>query len=394
MAVLLAGYATFSMIYAVQSLLPELARAFHVPEGSAGLVISMTTGPMAVLILAAGPLADRFGRRPLIILFMAVATLLSLVSAYIPAWKIFLLFRFLLGMTLAGVPAIVMAYIGEEVEPGSTPGAFGLYVAGSGLGSMIGRLGSAITADQIGWRDTLALVAVLAMVATLLFWLLAPRPRAFEPKKPTVRGLVDSTRMLFRDPVIVALYFEAFLMTGSFIAAYNFIGFRLIAPPYSLPSSIAGGIFLLYLSGSVCAVMTGRMINRFGRERVLPGAYAIMSAGALISLASPLLFALLGMAILTIGFFVAHATASGWVAQRGHYQRGHATAFYLSSFYVGSSIVGGTAGIAWHAGHWTGVGLYIFAMMSLAVVVALWIRRRVGTEKPQPLEGEGGIAVG
>ena len=62
----MAGYATISIIYAVQSMLPELARAFAIPEGSTSLVISMTTGPMAVLILGAGPLAERFGRRPLI----------------------------------------------------------------------------------------------------------------------------------------------------------------------------------------------------------------------------------------------------------------------------------------------------------------------------------------
>ena len=348
----MAGYATFSIIYAVQSMLPELARAFAIPEGSTGLVISMTTGPMAVLILGAGPLAERFGRRPLIILFMGVATCLSLASAFAPSWKAFLALRFLMGVALAGVPAIVMAYIGEEVEPGSTPAAFGVYVAGSGIGSMMGRLGSAVTAEQLGWRGTLLLVALLAVLATALFWILAPRQRRFEPRRPTLRALVESTRALVGDRVILALYAEAFLMTGSFTAAYNFIGFRLIAPPYSLPPSIAGGIFLLYLSGSACAVMTGRMITRFGREGVLPLAYATMVTGALVSMARPLPLAIAGMAILTIGFFVAHATASGWVTQRGRQQRGHATALYLSSFYIGSSVGGGAAGLAGPCGRW------------------------------------------
>lgn len=73
------------------------------------------------------------------------------------------------GIALAGVPAMAMAYVAEEVDAASVDAAMGLYIAGSALGGMGGRLASSLLASIAGWRAALALVEVVGLIMTEAF---------------------------------------------------------------------------------------------------------------------------------------------------------------------------------------------------------------------------------
>ncbi|KTW17118.1 membrane protein, partial [Sphingomonas sanguinis] len=139
-AMLFAGFATFSTLYAVQPLMPLLAAHYRISAEASSLAVSLATGPLAVGILVAGAVSDRLGRRSLMVAAMMTAALLTLAAAVVPGWYGFLALRFLAGLALAGVPAVAMAYVAEEVDAASIGSAMGLYIAGSGLGGMGGRL--------------------------------------------------------------------------------------------------------------------------------------------------------------------------------------------------------------------------------------------------------------
>ena len=67
LAMLFAGFSTFSLLYSVQPLLPEFARDFDLTAEAASLAVSLATGPLAVAILSAGLVSDRIGRRPIMV---------------------------------------------------------------------------------------------------------------------------------------------------------------------------------------------------------------------------------------------------------------------------------------------------------------------------------------
>ncbi|MBL7439254.1 MFS transporter, partial [Escherichia coli] len=69
-----------------------------------------------------------------------------------PGWGTLLALRLLTGIALAGMPAVAMAYVSEEVEPHSVGPAMGLYIAGSAIGGMAGRLGVSLLTELIDWR--------------------------------------------------------------------------------------------------------------------------------------------------------------------------------------------------------------------------------------------------
>jgi YNFM family putative membrane transporter len=374
LAMLFAGFSTFSLLYSVQPLLPLFAAQFGLTAEGASLAVSLATGPLAIGILFAGFVSDRVGRRPLMIAAMFAAGALTLAAAIVPGWSGLLVLRFLTGVALAGVPAVAMAYVAEEVDSGSVGAAMGLYIAGSALGGMAGRLVVSIVADLEGWRWALAAVGVAGLAMAEAFRRLAPLSRNFTPSVGRPGALLRSAGSLFTDRAMPLLYLEAFLLMGVFVTIYNYAGFRLMSPPYGLSQAAVGGVFLLYVLGSVSSAKFGTLAGRLGRRKVFWIPVVLLIAGVALTAMTPLLLVIAGIAVVTIGFFGAHSIASAWVGRRAQGSRGQAAAFYLFFYYMGSSVLGSAGGFAWtHAG-WPGVTAFCLLLGVAALVIGLVLR--------------------
>ncbi|MCJ2184805.1 MFS transporter [Novosphingobium sp. 1949] len=375
LAMLLAGLSTFALLYCTQPLLPHFSRAYGLSAEQASLAVSLATGPMAFVLLVAGMVSDRLGRRPLMIASLLLAALLTTVLGFLPGWDSLLVARFGCGLALAGMPAVAMAYISEEVDDGAVGRAMGLYIGGSAVGGMSGRLLVSVLTQWLGWRDALSLTGLAGLAIALLFWRVLPPSRQFEPRRHSFLGYAAGFARLFADKALPWLFLEAFLLMGAFISIYNYAGYRLIAPPYALSQTEVGLIFLLYLLGSFSSALAGHLSSRFGPRRSLWLPLVLFVAGIALTAARPLALVVAGIAVVTVAFFAAHAIASSWVGRRARQDRAQATASYLFAYYMGSSLLGSSGGYAWtHAG-WSGVALFTGALMGIALLVALRLAR-------------------
>jgi YNFM family putative membrane transporter len=392
LALVIAGLATFSVLYSVQALLPALAASFHVSAEGASLVISMATGAMAVTLLVASVISDRIGRQQLMTGSLFAAASLTVLSAVLPGWHTLLITRFLTGVALAGIPAIAMAYAAEEVHPGSIGGAMGLYIAGAAIGGMAGRLGASVICDLFGWRIALASVGVSGLMGAAVFSWAAPPSRAFVARQHDWRSFLESVKSLSGDAALPWLYAEAFLLMGTFVTIYNYAGFHLLSAPYSLSQTAVGAIFLFYIVGSFSSTWFGHLAGRLGRRRIFWIPILILLGGVALTTASPLVCIIIGIGVVTFGYFGAHSVASSWVSRRGGANSAQAAAFYLCSLYLGSSILGSAGGIAWSRAGWIGVAAFTGALVVLALGIAIRLiaveplpQNRVVTEKVDTL---------
>jgi YNFM family putative membrane transporter len=374
LAMLFAGFSTFSLLYSAQPLLPLFAHDFQLSAEVASLAVGLATGPLAIGILIAGALSDRVGRRPMMVTAMFLAGGFSLATAAAPGWPALLALRFLTGVALAGVPAVAMAYVAEEVDPASVGSAMGLYIAGSAIGGMAGRLGVSLLTDLAGWRGAVAAVGIGGLAMAEAFRRLAPPSRHFTPavQSPSevARGFLD----LFRDRAMPLLFVEAFVLMGVFVSLYNYAGFRLMAAPYLLGHAAVGAIFLLYLLGSASSAWFGGVAGRMGRRRVFWVPVVLLIAGVALTAAQPLALVIAGIGIATIGFFGAHSIASAWVGRRALGQRGQAAAMYLFFYYAGSSVLGSVGGIAWTRWGWPGVAWFCTTLGAVALAIGFFLR--------------------
>jgi len=371
LALVIAGLSTFALLYSVQSLLPVFARDFHVSAAESSLVVSLATGSMALMLLIASVISDRVGRREMMVMSLFAGAILTIVSAALPSWHALLFTRFLTGIALSGIPAIAMTYLAEEVDAKTIGGTMGLYIAGAAIGGMVGRIGSSVIADWLGWRAAVGSIGAICLIGAFVFRWAAPTSRSFVSRRHDLASVLASIHILRRDAGLPWLYAEGFLLMGSFITIYNYVSFRLLAPPYSMSQSAVGAIFLFYIVGSFVSTWFGQLAGRLGRRRVFWIPILVFLAGVGMTAATPLFVVVAGIGVATAGYFGAHSVASSWVGRRGHAAPAQAAAFYSFFMYVGSSVLGSAGGVAWSRAQWPGVAVFTIVLLVLALAVAI-----------------------
>ncbi|MVU83938.1 MFS transporter [Nocardia sp. ET3-3] len=367
-ALFAAGLTTFAAMYSTQSLLPSLSAAFAVPPAHAALAVSLTTGFLALAIVPAGVLAARIGRTKVMIGSAIAASALGLLLPLAPTLNVLLALRAVQGIVLAGVPAVAMAYLAEEIGAAGLGAAMGVYIAGTTIGGLAGRLIPSITLGVASWRWAEVSVSIAAALCTVWFARTLPPSRGFTPRPAGLGTLLGDLGRQLRDRGLLALFGLAFLLMGSFVSVYNFLGYRLTHRPFDMPAALAGSVFVLYLAGTAASAYAGRLADRRGHHRILVAALALMVAGALITIPDHLSTVLLGVLLFTTGFFGAHTVASAWVGTLAE-NRGAASSLYMFAYYLGSAVVGSAAGIAYAAGGWLGLVACVTALFVIAAIL-------------------------
>ncbi|MBG0852960.1 MFS transporter [Streptomyces spinoverrucosus] len=374
-ALFLAGVATFALLYSTQALLPLISGEFGVTASEASWTVAASTGGLALFVLPMSALSERFGRRTVMTASLAVAVAVGLLVPFTPNLTALVVLRAVQGAALAGLPASATAYLAEEVRPKALITAIGLFVAGNSVGGMSGRVITGWVAQEWGWRAALGVIGVIAVGCAVAFRLLLPAPRHFKPGSLRPRVLARTVRDHLANPLLCRLYAIGALFMTVFGGVYTVIGYRLTEAPFSLPQGIIGSIFLIYLVGTVSASTAGRLVGRLGRRGALYAAGATTAAGLLLSLAGSLPFVLLGLVLITGGFFAGHAVASSAVSKTAVHGRAQAAALYQSAYYVGSSAGSTVGAIAFHAGGWTGtVGVGLLAVLGVVTITVFGTR--------------------
>ena len=380
LALFSAGFATFALLYCVQPLMPVFAREFHVNAAQSSLPLSLTTGLIAPAMIVAGAFSEARGRKGIMVASLGASAVLTVACAFSWRWGALLTFRAIAGITFAGLPAISMAYLAEEVHPTSLGLAMGLAIGGNGLGGMIGRLVTSFITDLSSWRWAMGTIGLLGVVATIIFWKSLPPSRHFVAH-PMRAGVLARTMMRqLRDPGLVALFAQGFLIMGVFVTTYNYATYHLLDPPYSLSQSAAGLIFVVYLAGIFASAWIGARAARVGRRRMLLAMLGLMLAGVGLTALSPLASVVLGIAVVTFGFFGAHSVASTWVGLRAKQAKAQASALYLFFYYMGSSIAGAAGGLFWEHAHWWGVVAFVTGLLFVALLIGVETSDFSGTD--------------
>ncbi|OIJ65068.1 MFS transporter [Streptomyces mangrovisoli] len=374
-ALFLAGVATFALLYSTQALLPLISGGFGVSASEASWTVAAATGGLALFVLPMSALSERFGRRTVMTASLAVAVSVGLLVPFAPSIGALVVLRALQGAALAGLPASATAYLAEEVRPKALVTAIGLFVAGNSVGGMSGRVVTGWVAQAWGWRVAVAVIGLVAVGCAVAFRLLLPAPRHFTAGSLRPRVLAGTVRDHLSNPLLRRLYAIGALFMTVFGGVYTVIGYRLTEAPFGLPQGIVGSIFLVYLVGTVSASTSGRLVGRLGRRGALYLAGTTTAAGLLLSLAGTLPLVLLGLVLITAGFFAGHAVASSAVGRTATHGRAQAAALYQSAYYIGSSVGSTVGALAFHARGWSGtVGVGLLAVVGVMTITLLGTR--------------------
>ncbi len=377
-AVVFAGFCAFLALYAPQPLLPLLGQAFHKSPAEVSLIVSISTLAVALAAPFAGTVADRWGRKRVIVpatLLLAVPTLLAATST---SFAQLLFWRFWQGIFTPAIFAVTVAYINDEWTEG-TGGAVAAYVTGTVIGGFCGRMLTALVAAHFSWQWSFISLGVLTAAGGLAIWAWLPqdRRRARHPHSAT-RAIVRH----LQNPPLVATYAAGFAVLFSLLAIFTYVNFHLAAPPFGLGTSALGFLFVVYLVGAVVTPYAGRWIDRLGHRAAFSLAMAMAVVGGLVTLIPWLPAIVAGLAIACTGVFISQSAANAYIGVVAREAKAAAVGLYVTFYYLGGSFGAAIPGHFWSLGGWPAcIGLITFVQLA-----TIWIACRYWRDVPRCAE--------
>ena len=361
-------------MYVTQAVLPSITADFGISPTVAALSVSATTGALALSVIPVGILSERLGRYRILQISVMAATFLSLLVAIAPGVGSLLLMRALQGVAVAGVPAVIMTYLAEEIDAKHLPRVMGFYISGTSIGGLFGRLIPGAVLEFADWRVAVLTSGGVSVLIGLAMLVLLPPSRNFTPKKITVSHELAAFAGHFRSPVLLGLFVLPFLLMGAFVSLYNYLGFHLIGE-YGLPESLAAAVFVIYLSGTWSSARAGRAVQSYGQGRVLTVSMVLALAGLLLMFIPTIWLTVTGALLFTAAFFACHSVASGWVSAAAKKDRAEASSTYVLSYYLGSSLLGALSGQFFDIG-WEALLAWLTGLYVLALLITLFVHRK------------------
>ena len=382
-AVVLCGVCAFLELYCTQPLLPLLTHLFHASKTSVGMTVSAATLGVALSAPFFGAFTERLARKRVIVASLVGISLPTLMAVTSATLAQLIFWRFLQGIMIPGIIAVVITYIGEEWPPHRLALIMSFYVSGTALGGFTGRVASGILADWFGWRVSfLALgIAALAGAGAVAAWLPCGRPRPLVPPIAGQPSFLHQVRGFFGNRRLVATFAVGFNVLFSLVGVFTWITFHLSAPPFLLSTTALSGLFFVYLIGLVATPAAGFLITRVGLRAGIAGAICCSILGVLLTLAPSLVVVILGLTLLSTGVFISQTASQSHLrvaAPPG--ARVTAAGIYLTCYYLGGTAAGVVPGAFWALGKWPACVAFIAVMQAVALSIAL-----IGWRTPRPV---------
>jgi MFS transporter, DHA1 family, multidrug resistance protein len=236
--------------------LPQLAQELAAPMSASQLTMSALILAFGLSQLVWGPLADRFGRRPVLLCSLSLLVLASVgatLASHI-GWLVF--WRAAQGATMAAAVVCSRAMVRDLYEPHQGARVMSLGLSGLGVLAIGAPLLGGVLATASGWRSALAAVTVFAFAVLFFVWRTLPETLAQrDPRALHGPTLLANAATVLRHPTFRAW---ALLISATYgglftlLAASSFVYIEVLGlSPAQYGFTMASGSFA-YLLGTFC----------------------------------------------------------------------------------------------------------------------------------------------
>jgi MFS transporter, ACDE family, multidrug resistance protein len=365
----------------IAPVIPDILRDLQLSDGSAGLIISAVALPGVIVAPIIGLLADRFGRRQVLVPCLTLFGIGGMAVAFAPNLTVILAARLLQGVGAAGLINLAVVLIGDHWDGSDRTRLIGRNASMLTVGLATFPLLSGSIAEIFSWRISL-LPQGAALVVAALVWrnLDATRPSAPATLSQQLSGL----GVAFRQPAIRAV------IIGGFVVFVLVFGMFLSTLPLHLErqfgmSSGTRGLFLSIpaITGSLVAFNLQRIVGRFNAHRTLIGSGVLFVISFFILGVAPVAgFVVLGCALYGLGDgALIPILQNRAVDEAPPAQRGAVVAVWVGAARLGQT-VGPVAAASLFIATSTGTAMVIGSGIAVAMVIYLAMSPLGSQSKP------------
>ncbi len=357
--------ASFTNIYITQPVLPVLQKEFSADMVLVSFSVSAVILGIALSNLPFGFLADRLPIHPIILTGGVAVAFGGLICALTENLWILVGARFLQGLFIPALTTCLAAYVAKTLPAERLNVVMGSYVSATVLGGMGGRLLGGWIHPPLHWRYAFVSASALILIATFVALRYLPRtPAKTGQQVPSI-----SLRELLKRREILLIYFCASGSMAIFSSIFNYLPFRLTAPPFNFSTELTTLLYLVYIVGIFMGPMAGKISNRIGGGNTLIAGSIVLGASLTLILLPSIIAVVLGLLGICAGFFSIHAAAVGALNRMLTNGQGRANALYVLFYYMGGWLGITVSGIAYKQGGWSDV-VFICAFLLVIPICA------------------------
>jgi len=327
--------------YLVAPLIPALAADFKESASLVGLMVPAYTIPYGLSTLFYGPLSDRVGRKPVLLVLLGMMAIATIALAFSSSAYVFLGIRVVMGISTGGIVPIAIALLGDLYpyeERGKPIGLlYGAMAGGMTFGSTLG----AYLNPLIGWRMEFIITGILSgivLLAAVCFRKLFTNRGALVSLPFT--SIVSISHQLLTSkkgrPIYSYIFLNGMFHSGIFAWLGYYFGNR-----YHLNDRGIGLALLGYgLPGMLFGVTIGKAADKYGRKKMIPiGLLTGVITVATLVFRFPLWIAGASVAFLSLGYDMTQPMFAGLVTTMGNSSsRGLAVGLSASMLFLGYGI--------------------------------------------------------
>ncbi|MBM9485217.1 MFS transporter [Pseudomonas sp. ICBG1301] len=278
--------------------LPSLAQVFETSFHAVQWVVLVYLLAITAVIVAAGSLGDRVGRRRLLLIGLLLFALACGLCAAAPSLPWLVVARGLQGLGAASMMAMTLALVGDTVTKAHTGRVMGLLGTMSALGTALGPSVGGVLLSLWGWRALFLVGLPLGLLATTLAYRYLPADRLRRSDATGLRWRVA----LADGPLRAGLAMSALI--AAVIMATFVVGPFYLSRGLGLDATWMGLVMAVGPCVAACAgVPAGRLTDHFGSRRMTLAGLGLLFCGALLlSCASGLPAYLTALVVLTCGY--------------------------------------------------------------------------------------------
>lgn len=362
------SFIVFCNLYMFQPMLPLMAEKFNASAIAINWLLAAGTLTLALTLVPWAIASEIVGRRNVMMLSLFLLPLSGLAMLLTDSLLMLTITRAVMGISLAGFAAVAVAYMAEEFSAQALVLAVGGYISANSLGGISGRLYGGFVSEYWGWEVAVIGMATLSLVGAFLVGYLLPKQQYFTPKKRQFHTHTKQVVSHLKEAKLSLAMLIGGVNFALFVNLYTVMGFRLVAPPYSLSISLTSMIFLCYLAGTITAKLSGRWSQAYSPIKGMVFGTTVSVFGMWVASYDALIAMILGLLLISSGAFFTHSLAYAWVSQKAKTAKATATALYLVHYYVGGSLGGFYLIACWQYGAWHGVlagGMALFVFIYL-----------------------------
>jgi len=364
--------AAFANIYITQPVLPVLQAEFAATPTEVSFTVAAVILGIALSNLPFGRLADRMDVRRLILAGALLVAASGVVCALTHNLWLLVAARFVQGLFIPAVTTSLAAYLSRSLPLERLNVVMGSYISATVAGGLGGRLLGGWLHPPAHWRWAFVTAAVLLLGAMALTLRVLPRPQEESAAAPDTGSYLG----LLKRPEILRIYAVAFSAFFVFSSLFNYLPFRLTAPPFELATGAITLIYLAYVVGILMGPLAGRFSNRYGNAATLFAGTLVLGASVALTMAHSVAAVVVGLAGICAGFFAMHAAAAGSLNRRLTSGRGRANALYVLFYYLGGWTGISLCGLAWSHAGWGAVVALDLAVLLVPLVVAGYVHHQ------------------